>query len=167
MMCSKYAKWCAVSVLVCVLLMRHQPWHNQYNKLSLGKLLTAGLLITNQIFINTGKWLNWRQGVTDSDSAHDIRGTVDKYAQPLCGILPFPKLLNLYTFRAIPGFWRRDYFQASFRGPGPALQFFPSTPPTWPLTCVVHKMTCTFALSIWKWLHTTSDKSDVRCSIWW
>jgi len=35
---------------------------------------------------------------TCSENAHDIRGTVDKYAQPLCGTFPFPTLLNLYTF---------------------------------------------------------------------
>ena len=42
--------------------------------------------------------------LTGNESAQDIRGTVDKYAQPLCGTFPFPRLLNLYTFRAIRGF---------------------------------------------------------------
>jgi hypothetical protein len=32
-----------------------QSWPNQYTKLSLGKLITAGLLIATQIFINIRK----------------------------------------------------------------------------------------------------------------
>ena len=150
-----------------------QPWPNQYNKLSLGKLVTAGLLITTQIFKNTGKWLNRRQGVYlqweySRYPWNTPRLTVDKCAQPLRGTFPFPTLLNLYTFRAILGFLNdvttsERHFGCCAR---PAVISSYSSSLTFDICCEENDLyACTVDPEIAA--HNESDKTDAWSSIWW